>query len=315
MTTPSELPPVDPAQQAADQQAQHDAEVDAQLRQLASEIAKQSKLDYDPATIRKATVTAISSAIGDATSTPPTVSLQISGDTSTTVSAVRTLNNFSPQIGQTVLLTKQGSEIFILGGIAGTNAYSTAAGWTDAMLAAGSHGGNSNGNVMYRRVLDNGSWKMQWRGGWAVSGTTLVAVGGMPVECRPSSKRSVLAAREILGGSVAVQFDFKTDGSITLVGGTTAPNYTDNDNVSFNTNSSTVTWSGSDVTSNQNQNHTHTTSGVVSSGANVGHSHSYSWGGSDSHSHFVPSGTHHHNNSVSVSSPGWVSLNGVEYFL
>ncbi len=234
------------------------------------------------------------------------MSLTISGDTQTLVSEVRLLNNYTPLVGQTVLLAKQGSEIFILGSIAATSPMgvnnTTDNGWKRAPLTAGGHGGNGNGDVYYRRILDNGSWKMQWRGGWAVSGTTMISASpGLDPDYRPSSKRSVMAAREISGGSVAVQFDFQTNGSITLVGGNTAP--------SGSSSSSSTDFQAPGVFISVG------VSGATGGGGVDGHAHGFSGSGSGSgsagHSHYVNS--HSHGNSVS--SPGWVSLNGVEYFL
>lgn len=282
-----------------EEQAAVDAAQDKFIRDLAAQIAAMTKLPFDPATIRKAEVTAVSDS-----STPPTVSLNISGDTTTLVSQVRTLNNFTPVVGQTVLLTKQGTEIFILGAIAATNPYSvntgTDNGWIRlTQLAAGSHGGNSNGDIYYRRILDHGSWKMQWRGGWTVSGSTLVAAGGLDTDYRPSSKRSVLAARHIQTGAVSVQFDFNTDGSVTLIGANTVPSLstesTDTSSASPGTNFidpiDSTTAGGADG-------HTH---GVVGDHAHTVNSHWHNLNG--------------HNHTVTVSTPTWVSLNGVEYFL
>jgi hypothetical protein len=282
-----------------EEQAAYDAEQDKQLRDLAAQMAQMSKLGFDPMTMRKAIIGSVSD-----TTSPPTVSLNISGDTDTLVTQVRTMNNFTPLVGQTVLLAKQGTEIFLLGAIAATNPYSvggagtTDNGWQQATITNGSHGGNSNGNIYFRRVLDHGSWKMQWRGGWAPGGSTILigAANALDTDFRPSSKRSVLAAREIQTGATALQFDFNTDGTVTLVGSTqTAASATVSVSVGGSTDSR-------DTASTVSHNH----GGAIAT-STITHDdgfHSHSWSDSTSSSH-----TH------AVTAPSWVSLNGVEYFL
>jgi hypothetical protein len=280
-----------------EEQAAFDAAQDKQIRDLAAQIAQMSKLGFDPTTIRKAIVGAVSDSVS-----PPTVSLNISGDTDTLVTQVRTLNNFTPLVGQTVLLAKQGTEIFILGAISATNPYAvggagvTDNGWRRATITNGSHGGNSNGDIYYRRILDHGSWKVQWRGGWVPGGSTVLigSADALDTDFRPSSKRSVLAAREIQTGQIAVQFDFQTDGTVNLVGGTIATGasapggYTE---IIDPVDSTTSALDG------------YTSGG----GSDLGHSHGVVGG----HWHDVFVNSHTHN----ATAPSWISLNGVEYFL
>jgi hypothetical protein len=284
-----------------EEQAAYDAEQDKQLRDLAAQMAQMSKLGFDPMTMRKAIIGSVSD-----TTSPPTVSLNISGDTDTLVTQVRTMNNFTPLVGQTVLLAKQGTEIFLLGAIAATNPYSvggagtTDNGWQQATITNGSHGGNSNGNIYFRRVLDHGSWKMQWRGGWAPGGSTILigAANALDTDFRPSSKRSVLAAREVQTGATALQFDFNTDGTVTLVGATTAPA------------GGSSAPGGTTDTVDPIDNTTVALSGYLSQGgSDLGHSHGVV--GGHWHDIFVNS----HSHSITVTAPTWVSLNGVEYFL
>lgn len=282
-----------------EEQAALDASQEKQLRDLATQITQMAKLGFDPMTIRKGIIGAVSD-----TTSPPTVSLNISGDTDTLVAQVRTLNNYTPLTGQTVLLAKQGTEIFILGAIAATSPMNVGGdsipdnGWRQSPLTAGSHGGNGNGDVYYRRVLDHGSWKMQWRGGWNVSGTTMIGSGeALDTDFRPSSKRSVLAARSATSSNV-VQFDFMTDGTVVLVGGTTAPS-----SVSSAPGGTTDSVDPIDST-------TTALSGYLSQGgSDLGHSHGVV--GSHYHDIFVDS----HSHSIAVAAPTWVSLNGLEYFL
>ncbi|MGW0682860.1 hypothetical protein ACWD2L_05800 [Streptomyces sp. NPDC002754] len=295
---------------SGDQVVAVQAAIDQQLRELATTMNQMvQKAVSQGFAIRKAIITSV-----NALSTPPSVELNISGDTESPVDQVRMVNNFNPQVGQTVLLAKQGSEIFILGAIAASSGKAVGpvdTGWKRATLAAGSHNGNSNGDVYYRRVLDNGSWKMQWRGGWNVSGTTMIT--GLDQEYRPSSKRTIDVPRDAGGGSNVAKIDFNSDGTAVLVGGTTSPGSTGGQTTSGSspggsTSSANVTISigvsGTTSNSSTGTNHTHTFSDTDS--------------GSDSHSHSVSVNNHTHqngNHSHPVDSPTWVSLNKCEYFL
>lgn len=274
-----------------EEQAAFDAAQDKQIRDLATQIAQVAKLGFDPMTVRKGIISSVSD-----TTTPPTVGLNISGDTETLITEVRTLNNYTPLVGQTVLVAKQGTEIFLLGSISATNpggVSTTSNGWLALTPSNGTNGANSNGNIYYRRIMDHGSWKMQWRGGWGPGGsTTLVSSGdALSAEYRPGSLRSMLCARDATG-AVAAKLDFATDGTVTLVGGTTAP-------------------SGS------------TGSGGSFSVGDHAHLYDDNYGGVGEYfstdSTYVAGafsiGGHTHTVTNTVTAPTWVSLNGVEYFL
>ena len=222
MTTPDETVPAEPAvvpEEAAAQGEQQDAEAAAAaqlnaIRELATEIAKQAVLDFDPATIRKGTVTAIA-----AGAAPPTLSVQISGDTTATIAGVRYIDSYAPEAGDVVLIIKQGTDLVAIGEIAGQFSESD---WTDASLAAGfSHNGNSGGNLRYRRIWDHGSWKIQWKGVVGRSSGTVVCT--LPAGYRPANLRPTITARTAVGGANDVKIDFAVDGTVNLVGmGTTA---------------------------------------------------------------------------------------------
>jgi hypothetical protein len=252
-----------------------------------------AKLGFDPMTVRKGVVAAVAD-----TTTPPTVSINISGDATTLVSQVRTLNNYTPVVGQTVLVGKQGTEIFLLGAISAANPTSvnnfSDNGWIRATLTNGTHGGNSNGDVYYRRVMDHGSWKMQWRGGWAPAGETAMidTADALDPDYRPTSHRSLLCARS-LTGDTAAQFDFHTSGRVVLTGGTSA------------TASATVSLGGSTASGGSHSHGFDDTYNSTSFTFDVTYtdgSHSHGWSDSASHSH-------------TPTAPTWVSLNGLEYFL
>lgn len=246
-----------------------------------------TQLGFTPGTKVKGIVTDI-----NITGSPPTVTINIGGDTSTAISDIRLLNNYAPQVGHTVLIEKQGAQLVVSGHIADQSGFAVdqgAGGWIKADLAAGSHDGNLNGDVYFRRILDHGSWKMQWRGGWNVSGTTMISA--LDEEFRPSSRRTVLVARTAVGGSNDVKLDFETNGSVLLVGATTT--------------ASSATVSG-DI--HQKIGHSH----FIDVFVDGTHDHGASAGTADAHDHGFSGGSHSH----TVSSPSWISLNGgVEYFL
>jgi hypothetical protein len=275
---------VTPEEAAAIEAAQ-----ERQLRDLATQITQMTKLGFDPLTIRKGTVVAISD-----NTNPPTVSINISGADDTLVSQVRTLNNYTPLVGQTVLIGKQGTEIFLLGSIASVNpktvadSSTTDNGWIKATLSNGSHGG-SEGDVHYRRVLDHGSWKMQWRGSWVTNGNfTMIASGGLDPDYRPASNRYLAAAREA-DGAVTLRVLFAPNGSVVIAESPAGIS---------NTNPGT-----SSVVTSSYVEHSH--GGAVSL---VGITHN-----DGSHSHTV--NNHSHGGAVTIDHPSWVSLDGLEYFL
>lgn len=268
---------------------------DAQIRQLAAQINK-PQLTFDPGYMRKGTIAAIDK--GNST-TPPTVTVYLSGDTTVPIAGVYLAANYSPQVGDTCLLFKQGNEFFAQGTIATSP---TGTGWTTASLSSGNtHNGNSNGSLMYRRVMDNGAWKMQWQGGINYGGSANILASALGSDFRPSVKRSMISAREVQSGSIVIGIDFKTDGTVTIVGENQgAPS------------------AGS---------HSHFADlggGGSGSGSGFGHSHSYSGGttGGSSEGSSVSvdvevsgstnsGGSHTH----TVSSPSWIAFNGIEYFL
>lgn len=348
MSTPSESvpqePPIVPAETAAQDaaaaaQAADAAQTDA-IRELATQIAKQAVLDFDPATIRKGVITAIAD-----TAAPPTLSVQISGDATTTIDGVRYIDSYAPVVGDTALIIKQGTDLVALGQIAA--AFSASA-WTVVTLGAGwTHGGNGGGNVRYRKVWDNGSPKLQWRGvASRTSGTAAVSVP-LASGYRPVERIPVTVARSATGGANVVKLDFDTDGTVNMVGETTAPNggttgnSTPNDSThnhgnhehvisesthshgshehvipAVNAGMSSHTHAGTVPNSDhQHPTHNHTgTTNVETPNDNV-HSHSGTTNvetpNDSTHNH----GSHNHSFNPTVDGPPWVSFNNIEYFL
>lgn len=267
-----------------EEQAAIETALEKQIKDLATQITQMTKLGFDPMTIRKGIIAAV-----DDNANPPTVSLNISGDTETLITQVRTLNNYTPLVGQTVLIAKQGTEIFLLGGIASTIAKTATAqpavmdnGWIKATLTNGTHGGNAN-DVYYRRVLDHGAWKMQWRGVWNTSSQTFMinTADALDQDYRPTSYRALACARDAAGLSV-IRMEFAADG--------------------------TVRWFQA--------NPTISTTGNIGAGSDIRLSGYLSQAGSDlGHAHATFTSDHNHGGSASIAVPSWVSLNGVEYFL
>lgn len=194
------------AQAAAADAAAQAALLNDQIKALATEIAKQTLLDFDPATIRKAEVTASAD-----TANPPTISIQISGDTTVTIDGVRYLDSYSPVVGDTILVFKQGTDLVALGQINDTPASPADQGWV------------TTGGVQYRKVLDNGDLKVVLRGSFTVSGTSLWTMNSGYI---PSVTRTILAGRNGEATSVLVQIAVTT-GAVTLVGGTQTLGTTD----------------------------------------------------------------------------------------
>lgn len=309
MTTPDESVPAEPPvvpEEAAAQDAAAEAEqaaaaqLDA-IRELATEIAKQTLLDFDPATIRKGAVTAIAT-----TSAPPTLSVQISGDTTTTIDGVRYIEGYNPVVGDVVQFFKQGTDLIAFGKVAEQFSQST---WTLAPLGSGwSHNGNSGGNVMYRKVWDHGSPKMEWKGTAARSSGT--AVLGTPLDStyRPAVLRPTTAARTGTGGANSVKLDFYPDGTVLMVGGATAPS---------GTAAAASGTTGSESGHNHGiTNNDHSHGGDTNSGgshghgiANNDHNHGSPTGTTSGHSHSIATTTHKHG-SATDGEPGGTSSAG-----
>lgn len=291
-----------------EEQAAHDAAEDQQLKDLATQIAAMTQLGFDPMTIRKAIIASVNDA-----ATPPTVSLNISGDTETLVTEVRILNNYTPLVDQTVLLAKQGTEIFLLGSIASVDprsaAESTASdnGWVAATLSAGT-GGSGDNAVRYRRIMDHGSWKMQWRGEWNPAGNLSMITAGnaLDPDFRPAGRRGLPAARDAVG-STTCRMEFSPDGTVRYYSASPAINTTGDLGGGTGSNG------GFDYGG-----HSHGISDTYGAAGEFVQSDGTSVNGAfsvGSHSHGIDTGSHNHGGSTVVTAPTWISLNGLEYFL
>jgi hypothetical protein len=88
---------------------------EADLRALAMELQK-SGLTFDPARGRKGTITAVSLA-----TSPPTVTLQLAGDTTVSIPDVRVLRSYTPAVNDTAVLLDQGNELLAIGTVAASS--------------------------------------------------------------------------------------------------------------------------------------------------------------------------------------------------
>jgi hypothetical protein len=316
------------AQAAADLAAAQAAQADA-VRALATELFTQLAKDADYCTIKKGTVASIQS-----TATPPTLTITLSGST-TEIPGVRYVDSYAPVAGDTVDVLWQASSVLVLGQVAANFAEST---WTTAPLVNGnSHNGNGNGNFQMRRVWDHGAWRVDLQGGINYAGNNIC--NAIDAKYRPvNATRRTLSCSRDANGSNVVKVDFGADGTVTMVGGTTAPfSATPNDS----THSHGQHEHGIDNSTHNHGNHEHgipavnaglsehNHSGAVST---VGHQHpTHDHSGTtnvetpndSSHSHSgttqmtTPNdSTHNHGgHSHDVSDPAWISFNGLHFYL
>ncbi|MFF5973750.1 hypothetical protein ACFY7C_19695 [Streptomyces sp. NPDC012769] len=296
MSTPTPDRPVAPT--VSEAVALNNAAADDEIRALVQMMEKQSSLGFDPSTHIKGVITAI-----NYTTAPPTVSVQISGDTTTTISDVHLMSNYSPVVGHTVDIRKQGPDIVVTAHTAdasGKVVTGGANGWVKADLTNGSHNGNDQGDVYYRVILDHGTWKMQWRGGWGVSGTFMIdTADALPTEYRPQSQRNILVARQWTTGAVAAQLQFTTDGRVQLVANTQS--------TLSATSSGDVQYASVSGFTSVSSSHNHLDGSGFPTSFDGSHDHSFG----ASHDHGFSGGAHSH----SVTTPTWISLHGVEYFI
>lgn len=304
MSTP--VDPVEPVPQTAEplpadvpQPIPDGAPTDVDIRDLATTLQRMADLGFDAPTFKKAVVTAV-----NYTANPPILDVQMSGDTTVTVSGVVFLDSYSPVAGDTVLIAKQGTDIFAFGQIVDGTQGGAPQGW--ATLA---------GSVEYRLVVDNGDQKVQLKG----SGTFAGTFGTMPVGFRPSVTRVFNIARN--GDAVAMLCTVNTSGVVTLSG---LPNLSSTPTTSSDSHSHTGTSHSHGI------GHTHggTTDlrlcGYLSqAGSDLCHSHLIS-SGLPSSGNSATSGTgstssdaHTHTVSVTVvpTNPTTVWFDNVEYFL
>ena len=245
------------------------------VRDLASALATPTGT---PVSVTKGVVTAFNLAAN-----PPNVTVQLGGDTSTTISGVRFIDSYSPTVGDTCLILKQGSDIFALGQINDQDEGGTTSGWVTPTLGSSfTHDAALMGDLKYRVIVDNGDRKLQFKGSVDVLNSSSATLFTLPAGAIPSANRNVAIVRNYDGGSNVAVLEINLSGVVSLRGGTTVP-------------ASSSVPTGTDMAPNHNHSNPE--------GGNVGN------GGS----HYHDVNSHNHPNTVSY--PTWLSLNGVEVFL
>lgn len=261
----------------------------------------------------------------DIAGTPPTCSIQLSGDTTTTIAGVRFLDSYFPVIGDVVQIIKQSSTLLIIGQISAgvSHAYN---GWVAPTLAANwaTHAADP---VMYRLCLDGGSKKIQLRGRATITSGTPSNIWTMPSGLRPLFQIApILVARGFGGGSNVAQIDVLETGAINLVGGTVGVKASsgqtgvgggsavtsspiNNPDQANDSETSDVYWSANGADAGRAQTSGPTT--VVNSGDTT-HRHLFQHTHKLEHQH--TGGAHQHPLDA-VTYPDFVSFNGVEYFI
>lgn len=213
MTSP--VSPVDAAGSASPIVVPGNAPTEADIRALAMQLTSMSTPDFQASALLKGTVVS-----SDFTVSPSIASITLMGST-TVIDGVLIADNVTAVAGDVVNVTMQGTKIQITGRVAA--AAGDNGGWTQATLSSGfTHNGDSQGNVEYRLIQDNGSAKMQWRGCAAISNANTTVVTGLDASLRPSVQRKLLGARGMGNGNslLNIQFQFTTAGAVVISGGT-----------------------------------------------------------------------------------------------
>lgn len=299
MTTPAPDPQtpqgntsgLDGTQNAGSAQAQRTTE----LRSLAMALATP---EFDACVFVKGVVTAVSL---------PSVSVQIGGDTTTTISGVRFLDHYSPVVGDTVFISKQGSEIVIHGQMAVTQAAS-AHGWTNLPSLTSGLALDVVDPAQYRLVLDHGSKMIQLRGKIVVNSGTPTTLWTFPAgELRPSLNMGPLViARNSTHATTVLLFP-NQNGTMTIEGQTSTADFSPANTGGPSTNNTSYQDGGFGGSPSFPFNSTRWTEF-----ANGPDSHRHDVTG---HAHNMSSHTHGMSHTHAVSYPTNFSLNGVQYHL
>lgn len=237
--------------------------------------------------------------------TPPTCSIQLSGDTTTTIAGVRFVDSYWPVVGDVVQIIKQSSTLLIIGQVSVWGATPADQGWVSPTPAT-NWALDAIDPLRYRVIQDHGTRKVQLRGALTRSSGTPTTLWTMPAEARPVvNLKPVLISRGWGGGAVSAQMQINSSGTMVLDGytaGVASVNGTTG-NSSPDTGVSTGDGPGG----------THRHYEYNGSAEPAGDGGGFTdWNGA--HTHTVNS--HNHSiTSTGVSHPDWVGFNGIEYFL
>lgn len=281
-----------------------------QVRNLASAINLPDPNLFIGAVLIKGVVTAY---------TYPYASVQLGGDTTTTITNVRHLESYMPVVGDAAHILKQGSDILLLGRLNTTTASPALNGWVTPTLGTGITAPFDT--VRYREVNDSGERKVQFRGKVAVSGTN-TTLFTLPAPVRPILSVDLLAARDITGGSCSVQISVNaTTGVVSLVGVTTglkdSQYLSGSPRTGLQSSAPNTSAASASTTGTTDVNHTH----FSSDGPNPATPSSWTTTintGFTAHTHTIAhihTGGDHQHYMDAVDHPTSVSLNGLEFFL
>lgn len=234
----------------------------------------------------------------------PYMTVQVDGDTLTSIANVRYLEAYSPVVGDTCTMLKQGADLLAIGRINTTTASPAVNGWVAPSLGTGIT--NTSDTVRYRVVNDNGERKIQLRGKVSVSGTN-ITLFAMPADLRPLFDLQLLAARDNTQSNVVtLNIGNTASGAVTITGVTAGVAGQSGGPTNFRTGVEPGSGGVADaITGNTDVNHTHVS-------GNPGENTSTINSGFTNHNH--RQGQHQHALDR-VLHPTFVSLNGIEYFL
>lgn len=280
------------------------AHANSDLRRLA--MAIDTPPEAATARVITGTVTAVS-----LTGTPPSITVKMQGD-DVEVAGIAFIESYSPVVGDTVNMIKQGSEVWAIGQIVTTSAAPTDTGWIQPTLAANITTDPVD-PVRYRVIVDHGTRKVQMRGGVSVA-SAANTLWTMPTEARPVvNMRPILIARDPNGAN-DTHLTPNANGTMVLSGSGTAGSSTGGSTSTGNASvSGTSDWVQDPPFSAGGQ---PTTNGPYNDDTGVDHVHQMNHRhgfNAGSHSHSIPAGGGSHTHSVPAST--WVSFNGIEYFL
>ena len=239
---------------------------------------------------------------------PPTVTIQLGGDTSTSIAAVRYMDSYTPVAGDTVVIAKQGSEITVLGKIHEFYLNQPAKnGWQPITPTTTWNGSNNTLTPpLWRRVFDHGDQKIQFQGRvWRNGTNTGTTIFTLPAGYTPGIQRVLLAARENLGGANEVQINVNTSGVVEINGHLLAGPITSGVKTSYYSVEHLHRIAGYPDTSLVQVNYGGSTGyqNAVIGGAST------DGGNSPNHRHTLDDHRH------IATFPGWISLDGLEFFL
>jgi hypothetical protein len=149
--------------------------------------------------------------------TYPYLTVQIGGDTATSIDQVRHLEAYSPVVGDTVTMVKQGADILAIGRVNTTTASPTLNGWVQPTLATGFV--HSADPIRYRVINDHGDLSLQMRGSCTMTGSVVYSanvatVFTLPVGYRVALNSSILIPRD--SGGTCVKINYLTSGVVQI---------------------------------------------------------------------------------------------------